>query len=71
VHRRFVTEGGDFHSDPELIPHFGFDPEQLSMELGKMGFNNLRHREIYVIRKVISSGEEKEFPMFLLCGQKE
>ncbi len=65
------TEQGDFHSDPELIPHFGFDPKLLQEELNKMGFRNLNYRHIHTIRKERENGQVKEFPMFLLCGQKE
>jgi tRNA (cmo5U34)-methyltransferase len=62
-------EDGSFH-DAGFDGHLGFNPEVLAKDLVTYGFTKLAHQECYRIKKVFANGETKEFPVFLLSGQK-
>ncbi len=64
-----VTEDGSFH-DPsaEGIWHHGFDPEELKTFLGNAGMGSLQSTIVHSIIK--NTNSKKEFPVFLLTGQK-
>ncbi|MDP1623056.1 MAG: class I SAM-dependent methyltransferase [Bacteroidales bacterium] len=63
------SEDGSFH-DPGMEVHHGFDPGELSVVLKTIGFENLAGKECFVIRKEISAGTSKEYPVFLLTARK-
>jgi len=63
-------EKGDFHSDSTGVHHNGFEPAEFKKILKNAGFTNISYRNIYNIRKKTKDGIEKEFPVFLIIGQK-
>lgn len=61
-------EDGTFHSEG-FTGHKGFDPEKLEGMLSAAGFSSIGTRYCYTVKKMI--GENlREFPVFLLIGQK-
>lgn len=64
-------ESGDFHSDPKIAAHFGFDPEILANQLIEIGFKAATYEKITTIHKPVASGEMKTFPVFLLTAEKD
>lgn len=62
-------EDGSFHGK-DFIGHKGFDIDELSKTMTEIGFKNIRHEQCFVVKKVIESGETKEFPIFLLIAEK-
>jgi tRNA (cmo5U34)-methyltransferase len=62
-------EDGSFH-DFSFNGHYGFDPDNLSGILRKSGFINLKHKQVFVIKKVDIENLEKEFPVFLIVAEK-
>jgi len=62
-------EDGSFHGK-DFIGHMGFDIDELSETMTEIGFKNIRHDQCFVVKKVIESGETKEFPIFLLIAEK-
>jgi tRNA (cmo5U34)-methyltransferase len=62
-------EDGSFH-DGDMNVHFGFDPEKLTTILLKQGFQTSQVAPCYVMRKEISTGKVKEYPVFLLTAKK-
>ncbi|MCX6985696.1 MAG: methyltransferase domain-containing protein [Lentisphaerae bacterium] len=63
------SEDGSFHG-ADFKGHNGFDMENLSSVLKDKGFVNIKHKHCYNLKKNISSGELKEFPIFLLVASK-
>lgn len=62
-------EDGTFHGT-DFNGHFGFNPDHLgNMLLGK-GFRNVRHEKCYNMNKIASDGIARDFPVFLLTGEK-
>jgi len=62
-------EDGSFHGK-DFIGHKGFDIDELSKIMTEIGYKNIRHEQCFVVKKVIESGETKEFPIFLLIAEK-
>ncbi len=62
-------EDGSFHGEKK-VPHDGFDMDELSSMLYKNGFSSVAHRQCYVLKKAIASGEVREFPIFLMTASK-
>ena len=60
-------EDGSFHGEG-FTGYKGFDPEELSKLLLKSGFENISHRQCFVINKRISDTETKQFEVFLLIA---
>ncbi|MCX6320444.1 MAG: class I SAM-dependent methyltransferase [Bacteroidia bacterium] len=60
-------EDGSFHGEG-FTGHKGFDPTELSSLLLKPGFENISHRQCFVINKKISDTETKQFGVFLLIA---
>lgn len=60
-------ENGSFH-DFNLDVHRGFDPEQLKEQFLKQGFVETSISHCFVIRKEVTSGEIKEYPVFLITA---
>ena len=69
----FITdlfqEDGSFHKE-DFNGHLGFDPECLGQRLKSVGFQSFAHHHCYTMKKPILSGEIKEFPLFMLVGQR-
>ena len=63
-------ETGDYHSDDITVEHHGFDPKRLIEECKRIGFTNINAEVVSKIRKKIKSGDEKDFPVFLLTAVK-
>lgn len=62
-------EDGSFHGK-DFIGHTGFEIDELSKTMIDIGFKNIRHEQCFVVKKVVESGETKEFPIFLLIAEK-
>ena len=62
-------EDGSFHGEG-FTGHKGFDPAKLSELLSKAGFNNISHRQCFVINKEISDSVKKQFEVFLLTANR-
>lgn len=63
-------EGGDFHDDPSVAEHTGFNPEEFKELLLKIGFSRVSFEQIHTIKKEVKSGEMKDFPLFLMAAEK-
>ena len=64
-----VTEDGSFHdSSDEGIWHHGFNPEELKTFLGDADMGSLQSSIVHTITK--NTNRKKEYPVFLLTGQK-
>jgi tRNA (cmo5U34)-methyltransferase len=63
------TEDGSFH-DGDMNLHHGFDPEKLATVLVEQGFHDCKTETCFVIRKEITPGNIKEYPVFLLTAKK-
>jgi ubiquinone/menaquinone biosynthesis C-methylase UbiE len=63
------TEDGTFH-DIQFNGHYGFDPDQMTLQLSKTGFKNINHRNCYVIKKDNGEKPKKKYPVFLLVAEK-
>jgi tRNA (cmo5U34)-methyltransferase len=62
-------EDGSFHG-PEVAVHHGFDVENLSAILKKKLFNNISHKECFIIKRHISETETRQYPVFLMIAKK-
>jgi len=62
-------EDGSFHGKG-FEGHPGFNPEELSDKLLKLGFVNASHRKCFVINKMITESLKKQFDVFLLTAIK-
>ncbi len=62
-------EDGSFHGEG-FQGHNGFDVEELSSMLKKHGFSNIAHRQCYILKKNIESGELRDFPIFLMTATR-
>jgi tRNA (cmo5U34)-methyltransferase len=64
------TEAGDFHPDNTGVYHFGFAAEWLRATFAAAGFADARTTIAHTIRKQVTSGETKDFPILLLTAVK-
>jgi tRNA (cmo5U34)-methyltransferase len=62
-------EDGSFH-DYNMDVHRGFDPEKLKSTLIKQGFQNCKIDPCFVMRKEISEGIIKDYPIFLMTTNR-
>ncbi len=62
-------EDGSFHGEG-FTGHKGFDPEELSKLISKIGFVNISHRKCFVINKQLSESVTKKFDVFLLTATR-
>ncbi len=62
-------EDGTFH-DAGFDGHKGFEVEHLSKLLAENGFENINHKQCFVINKPLPHGGTKQFPIFLLTANK-
>ena len=63
------SEDGSFHGEG-FNGHMGFDPDDLAAILQIKQFNNIAHKECFVINRVISESETRNFPVFLLTARR-
>ena len=64
------SEDGSFHGMDVTDVHRGFDIEKLARQMEMKGFRNVQHKKVYVMKRSSEQGSVKEFPTFLLVGQK-
>ena len=62
------TEDGSFHGEG-FDGHLGFDPVDLAEIMEKKQFNNISHKECFVITRIISESETSYFPVFLITAK--
>jgi tRNA (cmo5U34)-methyltransferase len=63
-------EDGSFHGKEVHDVHLGFDVTDLTRQLQKIGFTNIRYGECFVIKKQFDEHQAKDFPIFLLVASK-
>lgn len=66
------TEPGIFHT-PEAassVHHHGFDRNDLKNQLRQIGFHQIRDVTAHTIRRPVRSGEERDFPVFLIAANR-
>ncbi len=63
-------EDGDFHEPSIQVPHHGFERKELEALLQKNGFSNIKTTTAHEIKKEVTGGVIKTFPVFLMIGQK-
>ena len=64
------AEDGSFHGDMPGVFHHGFAREPLRRVLLDAGFSNPRFSPAHVIRRDIESGEQRDYPVFLLLAER-
>ena len=62
-------EDGSFH-DCALDVHYGFDPDYLKEILRQQGYHKCQIEPCFVIRKELSPGRIKEYPVFLMTAYR-
>lgn len=64
-------DDGVFHTSGEGVAHPGFDPVWMAAQLEKAGFEKVSiRRAIHTVTRPASTGEMRDFPLFLVCGVK-
>jgi tRNA (cmo5U34)-methyltransferase len=63
------SEDGSFHGEG-FDGHKGFDPDDLAAILKKKQFNNISHKECFVISRAITESETSNFPVFLITARR-
>jgi tRNA (cmo5U34)-methyltransferase len=63
------SEPGDFHDDNTGVEHFGFDRGEIAALAGAAGFARVATSTAYRMSKPRGTGE-REYPIFLLSGQR-
>ncbi len=66
------TEPGVFHPS-DVAPsvyHHGFDRADLKARLAQVGFSGAKDVTAHTIRKPIESGDERDFPVFLITAMR-
>ncbi len=66
------TEPGIFHT-PEAagsVHHHGFDRDELKSRLEEIGFEDVRDVTAHTIRRSVASGDERDFPVFLMTASR-
>jgi len=61
------SEDGSFHGGG-FTGHRGFEPDRLSAMLEERGFEDISHRKVYVIDRVMADGSKKQFEVFLMTA---
>jgi tRNA (cmo5U34)-methyltransferase len=62
-------EDGSFHGEG-FTGFNGFDPDWLVSLMRQTGFKNVIYKQCFVQKKVNPDGAIKEYPVFLIIGQK-
>ncbi len=63
------AEDGSFHGE-KFKGHRGFDANELASQLKVIGFQDVKFQQSYAITKTDDDGTVKEYPIFLLIGQR-
>jgi len=63
-------DGGTFHDSNEGVFHFGFERSTMKKYLEDAGFVSVRTGAAAVMRKPSSSGEIRDFTVFIVIGRK-
>ncbi len=63
-------EDGSFHGEG-FNGHHGFSRYELTDKMIKLGFENIGWEICYNNTKVLENGLEKQYPMFLMMGEKK
>ena len=63
------TEPGTFHA-PEVVPHNGFDPEELSGLFEKGGFNQVKTHTFLTTPHKDNDGETRTYSAFILDAKR-
>jgi 2-polyprenyl-3-methyl-5-hydroxy-6-metoxy-1,4-benzoquinol methylase len=64
------VEDGSFHGDSGVVPHFGFDRQQLRNMLVCAGFKDIRDLTATTIVKGADETQRRAYPVFLLIAGK-
>ncbi|MDO9632045.1 MAG: methyltransferase domain-containing protein, partial [Humidesulfovibrio sp.] len=64
-----TAEDGSFHA-PNVVPHNGFQPEDVASMLERAGLLVAATLAHHVIRKPCHDGVVRDFPQFLICAEK-
>ena len=65
-------EDGSFHRSPEQgHKHNGFDRDDLTDVLNRLGFSSVHFQTIHTLFKPTQHGEKRPFPVFLLTAVKK
>jgi tRNA (cmo5U34)-methyltransferase len=63
-------EDGSFHGEG-FTGHKGFDPENIAAMLRKNKFRDIIHNSCFIIDRVISELETRQYPVFLLTASRD
>jgi len=63
-------DGGKFHTDNKGVYHSGFDRSNLSDDLKRAGFNEVRDRTAATVTKPDAEGIRHTFSIFLMTARK-
>lgn len=61
------SEDGSFHGEG-FTGHKGFDINELAERVRNNGFTDISHKQCFVIDRMISDSESRDFPVFLLTA---
>jgi len=66
------TEPGIFHTSEAAVSvhHHGFDRKELKQQLERIGFERSQDVTAHTIRRSVVSGEECDFPVFLITARR-
>lgn len=66
------TEPGLFHNAAaaDTVHHHGFDRQEFSSWLVQAGFRQVRDTTAHTIRRRVADGQERDFSVFLITGQR-
>lgn len=64
------TEDGSFHAEKGDVFHYGFARDQIKEWLTDAGCNQISIADAHTIRKPVSTGELRDYGVFLATGQK-
>jgi len=62
-------EDGSFHGR-DFTGHKGFDRKELSAKTEKAGFSHIRFDTVKELNKLVDTGVNKVFPLFLMTAEK-
>jgi ubiquinone/menaquinone biosynthesis C-methylase UbiE len=63
-------ENGEFHGDPNITEHNGFNRKALQEIFERAGFNSVQFHEAHTVVKPLPDGRERPFTIFLMTGLK-
>jgi tRNA (cmo5U34)-methyltransferase len=62
------SEDGSFHGEG-FDGHLGFDPDSLAEIMQNKQFDSISHKECFVINRIVSESETRDFPVFLITAR--